>query len=54
MFRLTTSVSVELESAEEAGDLAAAAGLVFRLDDRKYYAVIVSKGASGSRKLGVG
>ena len=48
---LHASISVELKSAGVTGDLAAAAGLVFRLNDRGYYAVIVSKGASGSRKI---
>jgi len=45
------SISVELKSTGGAGDLAAAAGLVFRFNDRGYYAVIVSRGASGSRKI---
>jgi len=46
---LDASVSVELKSAGGAGDLAVAAGLVFHLNDRGYYAVIVT--ASGSRKV---
>ena len=46
---LDASVSVELKSAGGTGDLAVAAGLVFHLNDRGYYAVIVT--ASGSRKL---
>ena len=46
---LDASVSVELKSAGGTGDLAVAAGLVFHLNDRGYYAVIVS--ASGSRKV---
>jgi hypothetical protein len=46
---LDASVSLELKSAGGAGDLAVAAGLVFHLNDRGYYAVIVS--ASGSRKV---
>ncbi len=40
---------MELKSAGGAGDLALAAGLVFHLNDRGYYAVIVT--ASGSRKI---
>jgi len=48
---LDASVSVELKSTGGAGDLEAAAGLVFRLNDRGYYAVLVSKAASGSRKI---
>lgn len=48
---LNASVSVELESTGGAGDMAAAAGLVFRLNARGYYAVIVSKDAYGSRGL---
>jgi hypothetical protein len=46
---LDASVNVELKSAGGTGDLAVAAGLVFHLNDRGYYAVIVS--ASGSRKI---
>src|ERR1035438_8713957 len=46
---LDASVSAELKSAGGTGDLAVAAGLVFHLNDRGYYAVIVT--ASGSRKL---
>jgi Ca-activated chloride channel family protein len=46
---LDASVSVELKSAGGTGDLAVAAGLVFHLNDRGYYAVIVT--ASGSRKI---
>ena len=48
---LNASVSLELKPTGGAGDLAAAAGLVFRLNDRGYYAVIISKSASGSRKI---
>jgi Ca-activated chloride channel homolog len=46
---LDASVSVELKSGGGTGDLAVAAGLVFHLNDRGYYAVIVT--ASGSRKI---
>ena len=42
------SVSVELKSSE---DMAAAAGLVFRLNERGYYAVIVQNAAPGSRGI---
>jgi hypothetical protein len=45
------SVSVELKSEAGAGDLATAAGLVFRLNDRGYYAVIISHSTSGSRQI---
>src|SRR5271157_1208195 len=41
---LNASVGVELKPGGGAGDLATAAGLVFRLNDRGYYAVIISKG----------
>ena len=37
------SVSVEMKPGGGAGDVATAAGLVFRLNDRGYYAVILSK-----------
>ena len=47
---LNASVSVELKPAGGGGDLAVAAGLVFRLNDRGYYAVILSKGA-GTRDI---
>jgi len=46
---LDASVSVELKSMGGAGDLALAAGMVFRLNDRGYYAVIVT--ATGSREM---
>jgi Ca-activated chloride channel family protein len=46
---LNASVNVQLKSAGGTGDLAVAAGLVFHLNDRGYYAVIVT--ASGSRKI---
>jgi Ca-activated chloride channel family protein len=48
---LNASVSVELKSSGDVGDIATAAGLVFRLNARGYYAVIVSKDAPGSRGL---
>jgi Ca-activated chloride channel family protein len=41
---LNASIGVELKSTEGAG-------LVFRLNDLGYYAVIISKGAAGSRKI---
>jgi len=41
---LNASIGVELKSTEGAG-------LVFRLNDLGYYAVIISKGAVGSRKM---
>ena len=44
------SVSVELKSSGGAGDRAASAGLVLRLNDRGYYAVVIHKGA-GSREI---
>jgi VWFA-related protein len=46
---LNASVSVELKSTGGAGDLAAVAGLVFRLNARGYYAVIIGEAAPGSR-----
>lgn len=48
---MNASVSVELTSTGGAGDLAAAGGLVFHLNDRGYYAVIIGKSAAGSRKI---
>ena len=48
---LNASVRVELKSGGGVGDMAAAAGLVFRLNASGYYAVIVSKDAPGSRGL---
>ena len=46
---LNASVTVEFKSG--TGDLASAAGLAFRLNDRGYYAVILSPSAAGSRKV---
>jgi Ca-activated chloride channel family protein len=46
---LNASISVEFKSG--SGDLASAAGLAFRLNDRGYYAVIISPSAVGSRKV---
>jgi len=48
---LDASVSVELRSEAGSGDLAAAAGLVFHLNDRGYYALIISRSTSGSRGI---
>jgi VWFA-related protein len=49
---LNASVSVEWKPGEGRSDLAAAPGLVFRLHDRGYYAVLVSRDALPSRALG--
>ncbi|MEO8658543.1 MAG: VWA domain-containing protein [Bryobacteraceae bacterium] len=46
---LNASISIEFKSG--TGDLASAAGLAFRLNDRGYYAVIISPNAGGSRKV---
>lgn len=48
---VNASVSVELKSGGGAGDMATAAGLVFHLNDRGYYAVIISKAAAGSHEI---
>jgi VWFA-related protein len=49
---LDASVSVEWKPGEGRSDLATAPGLVFRLHDRGYYAVLVSRDALPSRALG--
>lgn len=46
---LNVSVSVELKPSGDYGDLATAAGLVFHLNARGYYAVILSNNAAGPK-----
>jgi hypothetical protein len=48
---LNASVSVELNSSGGSGVMAAAGGLVFRLNARGYYAVIVGEATPGSRAI---
>jgi Ca-activated chloride channel homolog len=48
---INASVSVELKSGGGAGDMATAGGLVFHLNDRGYYAVLISKTAPGSHGI---
>jgi hypothetical protein len=48
---IKASVSVELKSAGGAGDLATAGGLVFHLNGRGYYAVLISKTAPASHGI---
>jgi hypothetical protein len=48
---VNAAVSVEIKSAGGAGDMAAAPGLVFHLNDRGYYAVIIDSVASGSHDV---
>jgi hypothetical protein len=48
---IDASVSVELKSGGGGGDMATAGGLVFHLNDRGYYAVLISKTAPGSNGL---
>jgi len=48
---LNASVTVEWKSGEGGGDLGVAPGLVFHLNNRGYYAVILSKHASESRGI---
>jgi VWFA-related protein len=50
---LNASVTVEWAPDGAGGNLGVAPGLVFRLNNRGYYAVIVSKGASGSRDIAI-
>jgi VWFA-related protein len=50
---LNASVTVELTSGGAGGNLGVAPGLVFHLNNRGYYAVILSKHASESREIAV-
>jgi len=48
---VNASVSVEIKSAGGAGDTAAAPGLAFHLNDRGYYAALISSATPGSREV---
>ncbi|HEY6271353.1 MAG TPA: VWA domain-containing protein, partial [Terriglobales bacterium] len=48
---MNAAVSVEIKSAGGAGDTAAAPGLVFHLNDRGYYAVLISSATPGSHEV---